>query len=114
MSTGTLAELGTTGLEILLGGGGNEQETGLVHQVFGIGTNVGVMLPFERSQESEADHIGLDLMAMAGYNPEEAIGFWERMAAESLNHSPEFLSTPPTRIEQIKASLPDALKLYKP
>jgi len=117
MSTGTLTELGATGLEILLGGGGTEQERGVIHQAFGIGTNVGVMLPFERSQESEADHIGLDLMAMAGYNPEEAIPFWQRMAAESKDHPPEFLSTHPTdqrRIEQIKAWLPDARKLYNP
>lgn len=117
MSTGTLAQLGASSLEILLGGGGNEQERGLIHQAFGIGTNVGVMLPFERSQESEADHIGLDLMAMAGYNPEGAIPFWERMAAESKNHSPEFLSTHPAdqrRIDQIRLWLPDAMKLYKP
>jgi predicted Zn-dependent protease len=96
ISTGTLAQLGATGLEILLGRGGSEQDRGVIHQAFGIGTNVGVMLPFERSQESEADHIGLDLMAMAGYNPEEAIPFWQRMAAESKDYPPEFLSTHPT------------------
>ncbi|MBI1823892.1 MAG: M48 family metallopeptidase [Nitrospirae bacterium] len=117
MSRGQLAELGAAGLEILLGGSGNDQERGVIHQAFGIGTNVGVMLPFERSQESEADHIGLNLMAMAGYNPESAIPFWQRMSAENKNHSPEFLSTHPAdqkRIDQIKAWLPDALKLYRP
>lgn len=116
MSTGKLAELGATGLEILLGGGGNEQQKGVIHQAFGIGTQVGVMLPFERSQESEADHIGLDLMAMAGYNPEEAVPFWERMAAGSKDHPPEFLSTHPAderRIEQIKAWLPEAVREYR-
>jgi predicted Zn-dependent protease len=117
MSRGKIAELGATGLDILLGGSGNDQERGLIHQAFGIGTNVGVMLPFERSQESEADHIGLNLMAMAGYNPEEAIPFWQRMSAENKNHSPEFLSTHPAdqrRIDQIRIWLPDALTHYRP
>ena len=117
MSTGTLAEIGASGLEILLGGGENGQQRGVIHQAFGIGTNVGVILPFERSQESEADHIGLVLMATAGYNPEEAIPFWQRMAAESKNSPPEFLSTHPAdqrRIDQIKVWLPEALQLYHP
>ncbi|MBI1820657.1 MAG: M48 family metallopeptidase [Nitrospirae bacterium] len=117
MSTGVLAEIGAAGLEALLGGGGNPQQEAVLHQAFGIGTSVGVMLPFERSQESEADQIGLNLMAMAGYNPQEAIGFWERMAAESKNQTPEFLSTHPTdkkRIEEIKRWLPEAMKLYHP
>lgn len=117
MSRGKLAEFGATGLEILLGGSGNDQERGVIHQAFGIGTNVGVMLPFERSQESEADHIGLNLMALAGYNPEAAIPFWQRMSGENKNHSPEFLSTHPAdqkRIDQIRAWLPEALKNYRP
>ncbi len=117
MSTGMLAEIGATGLEVILGGGGSSEERKTVHQAFGIGTSLGVIMPFERSQESEADHIGLNLMAMAGYDPREASAFWQRMAAESKKQPPEFLSTHPTderRIDQIKKWLPEALKLYTP
>jgi predicted Zn-dependent protease len=117
MSTGMLAEIGAAGLEAILGGGESSEERKAVHQAFGIGTSLGVVIPFERSQESEADHIGLDLMAMAGYDPREASAFWQRMAAESKNQPPEFLSTHPTderRIDQIKKWLPEALKLYTP
>ncbi|MHB8482642.1 MAG: M48 family metallopeptidase [Nitrospiria bacterium] len=117
MSTGVLAQIGAIGLEAILGGSGNPQEEAALHQAFGIGTKVGVMMPFERSQESEADHIGLILMALAGYNPQEAVGFWQRMMSESKNQPPEFLSTHPTdqkRVEQIRAWLPEAMKLYHP
>lgn len=82
-------------------------------QYYGIGTNIGIMLPFSRSHESEADKIGLTLMSVAGYQPEEAISFWERM--NKLNEAgqapPEFLSTHPsheTRINQIKGLIPQA------
>ncbi|MFK5956567.1 MAG: M48 family metallopeptidase [Planctomycetota bacterium] len=82
----------------------------------GVGTNVGVMLPFSRSHESEADEIGLMLAANAGYNPEAAIGLWERMGAASSGAPPEFLSTHPspgTRIERLRALMPEANKLYQ-
>lgn len=76
------------------------------------GSQVGVMLPFSRSHESEADKIGLTLMAIAGYNPDQAIVFWQRMAAQSAGQSqPEFLSTHPsdaTRIANLKALVPEA------
>lgn len=89
---------------------------------------VGVSLPFNRKQESEADFVGLRLMAMAGYDPRQAVPFWERMAGcpkqwigklcfRSQNAIPEFLSTHPsdvTRINQIEAWLPDALRFYQP
>jgi predicted Zn-dependent protease len=81
-------------------------------EYYGIGSQVGVMLPFSRSHESEADKIGLALMAIAGYNVEEAVVFWERMAAKSSGKSqPEFMSTHPsdaTRIANLKALLPEA------
>ncbi|TDN38204.1 M48 family peptidase [Hymenobacter sp. UV11] len=75
------------------------------------------MLAFSRRQESEADHLGLIFMAMAGYNPEGAVPFWERMAAQSQGGTPEFLSDHPadaTRIADIKSLLPEAMKYYKP
>lgn len=89
---------------------------------------VGVSLPHNRRQESEADFIGLQLMAKAGYDPREAIGFWERMAGcprqmigrfcfRSNAAVPEFLSTHPsdvTRIKQIEAWIEDALQFYQP
>lgn len=87
-------------------------------QAFGVGANLGFMLPYSRKHESEADHIGLILMAMAGYDPREAIPFWERMAANSGGQKPpEILSTHPleeTRIAQIRNLLPEALQYYQP
>lgn len=84
---------------------------------YGAGTTVGAMLPFSRLQESEADKMGLIFMAMAGYNPNEAPAFWERMAANSGGGAPpEFLSTHPshgTRIADLKAQIPEAMKYYK-
>lgn len=83
--------------------------------VYGLGAQVGVMLPFSRKHESEADYLGLIFMAMAGYNPTEAIGFWERMSTGGAS-VPEFLSTHPsdqTRIQQIQKELPEAMRYYK-
>jgi len=90
----------------------------LFYQAFGIGTQVGVLLPFSRKQELEADRYGLIWTAMAGYNPREAIALWQRMEqASDGNRPPEFLSTHPTegrRIEEIQRYMPEALKYYKP
>jgi predicted Zn-dependent protease len=83
---------------------------------FGVGTQVGVLLPFSRLQESEADHLGLIFMAMAGYDPQEALDFWQRMSSAQNGQSPpEFLSDHPsdqTRIEKIKSEIPEAMKYY--
>lgn len=82
------------------------------NQYYGVGTTVGVMLPFSRSHESEADKIGLTLMAIAGYNPDEAAELWKRMKANSDgNAPPEFLSTHPsndTRIANLTKLAPQA------
>jgi len=83
---------------------------------YGIGTTVGLMLPYSRTHENEADRLGLIFMAMAGYNPEAAVSFWERMAADKEGAQvPEFLSTHPaseTRIQNIKNLLYEAMPYY--
>ena len=89
----------------------------LVSATLGAGAQVGVMLPWSRQQESEADHIGLILMAKAGYDPHAAVGLWQRMQEAAKGQRPsEWLSTHPaeaTRIEQIQGWLPEALQYYK-
>lgn len=88
----------------------------LLMMAYGIGANVGVLLPYSRQHESEADRIGLTLMAMAGYDPREAIPLWERMEALGGSRPPEFLSThpdPSSRIEDIRKYLPEALGRYQ-
>jgi predicted Zn-dependent protease len=77
---------------------------------------IGVELPFGRGQESEADHIGLILMAKAGYDPREAVSFWQRMSSGQGGGPPEFLSTHPsgeTRIQQLQEWMPEALSHYR-
>ncbi len=83
---------------------------------FGVGAKLGVMLPFSRSHESEADKMGLIFMAMAGYNPAEAVEFWKRMGQSGGQKPPEFLSTHPadaTRVRDLQRYLPKAIKYYK-
>ena len=90
----------------------------LVSAALGAGASVGVLLPWGRAQESEADHLGLILMAKAGYDPRAALDLWKRMAEASKGQRPpEFLSTHPseaTRIQQIEGWLPEALTYYRP
>ncbi len=77
---------------------------------------MGLLLPYSRLQESEADHIGLILMAKAGYNPRQAIPFWQRMNKKKGERPPEFLSThpsPETQIKDIQAEIPEAMKYYR-
>ncbi|HEX6791348.1 MAG TPA: M48 family metallopeptidase [Candidatus Krumholzibacteria bacterium] len=84
---------------------------------FGLGAQVGVLLPFSRTQESEADHLGLIFMAMAGYDPHVAVPFWQRMAEKGGGKPPEFLSTHPsdqTRINNLEKLMPEAMKYYRP
>ena len=116
MSQGLLQQLGGVALSVALK---DEPETtrGLFLTAYGVGSTVAVILPFSRTQESEADHLGLIFMAMAGYDPHEAPAFWERMSASSKGREPpEFLSTHPsndTRINDIKNWIPEAMKYYK-
>lgn len=86
-------------------------------QLYGIGAQTGVLLPNSRKQESEADRLGLIFMSIAGYNPDAAVSFWQRMASSKGEGSapPEFLSTHPSdqrRIADIQARLPEAKKFY--
>lgn len=85
---------------------------------FGLGASVGVLLPYSRLQENEADELGLTFMAMAGYDPRKSVDFWERMAKGKTGQAPpEFLSTHPsdqTRIQRIRSLIPKVMPYYKP
>ncbi|SFW60419.1 M48 family metallopeptidase [Chitinophaga sancti] len=96
----------------------NPQAQNIFLQSFGVGGNLG-LLAFSRQNELEADHLGVIFMAMAGYNPQEAIPFWQRMAAASASSSKpmELMSTHPSderRIAQLQNLMPEAMKYYKP
>ncbi len=96
----------------------NQKANSIFNNIFGPTAQVGVLLPNSRNQELEADHYGLIFAAMAGYNPREAIPFWQRMSnAGSGNKPPEFLSSHPSdekRIQRIQGYMNEALKYYKP
>ena len=116
MSQGLIALTGGVALSKALENKSKETQD-LFLAAYGVGAQVGVLLPYSRVQESEADHLGLIFMAMAGYDPRQAVSFWERMAAGSKGAPPEFLSTHPsdqTRIEKLKAEIPEAMTYYKP
>lgn len=114
MSQGLAAQAGGVALSVALSNKTPATQN-LFMQAYGVGTNVAAILPFSRLHESEADEMGLIFMAMAGYNPDEAVNFWQRMDKSSSGQAPpEFLSTHPshkTRIERLKKAIPKA-KLY--
>lgn len=115
MSEGLIQQLGGVALSVAL-----KDKPQLTQDLFltayGVGSTLGT-LAFSRTQESEADHLGLIFMAMAGYNPDAAVDFWQRMAEMNKGSKPpEFLSTHPsdqTRIDDIKNWLPEAMKYYR-
>ena len=114
MSQGLLTQLGGMALEAALNKK-PEQTKALFMSAYGLGSTVGLLLPYSRLQESEADHIGLIFMAMAGYDPHGALDFWKRMAADKSGGTPEFLSTHPsdeTRIKNIESLIPEAMQYY--
>jgi predicted Zn-dependent protease len=118
LSQGRLAQAGGLALGVglaALGAGSGASQVAM--QGYGMGTTLGVLLPYSRIQESEADRIGLILMAKAGYDPQAAVQFWERFAAGKKDKAqlPQFLSTHPsdaTRINSIRALLPEARGYY--
>ena len=115
MSQGLMAQLGGVALAVAVHDK-PEQTQQLWMNAFGAGAQLGVLLPFSRLQESEADQLGLIFMSMAGYNPNHAVSFWRRMSEMKGGQTPpEFLSTHPSdrkRITQIEKLLPEALKYY--
>ncbi|TAJ90157.1 M48 family peptidase [bacterium] len=115
MSQGQIVQILGVGLSAALGS--NPQLANTVMQAYGITAGLGYILPFSRSQESEADHVGLILMAKAGYDPNASLEVWERMERKERDAPPEYLSTHPsyeTRTQQLKSWIPEAMKFYQP
>ena len=116
MSQAMVQQLGGMALEVALAQKPQETQD-LFLMSYGIGSEVGAILPWSRQQETEADQYGLIFTAMAGYDPQEAIPFWQRMSTTGGASPPEFLSTHPsneTRIRKLKQFMPEALKYYTP
>jgi predicted Zn-dependent protease len=117
MSQGMAQQLGNVALSVAVSSQPAATQN-LFMQAYGIGSQVGLLLPFSRKHELEADRFGLRWAAMAGYNPQEAIPLWQRMEQMSNGQKPpEFLSTHPAegrRIEELQKYMPEALKYYKP
>jgi predicted Zn-dependent protease len=115
MSQSLLAQFGAIGLSVALAGNPGVTSD-IFMQAYGVGAQVGFLLPYSRIQESEADHIGLILMAQAGYDPRGAVVLWQRMNAKGGARPPEFLSThpaPDSRIRNIESLIPEAMQVYK-
>ena len=114
MSQAMVQQMGGMALEVALAQ--KPQETrDLFMATYGIGSEVGAILPWSRHQETEADQYGLIFSAMAGYDPREAIPFWQRMSSAGGASPPEFLSTHPsdeTRLRKLNQFIPEALKYY--
>jgi predicted Zn-dependent protease len=117
MSQLLLAETGSIALDVALANK-PDQTRALFGTAYGAGTQLGVLLPFSRLHETEADELGMIFMAMAGYDPRKAPEVWQRMIQIKTGPKPpEFLSTHPAdnnRIEALKKFIPEALKYYKP
>jgi len=111
VSASVLQEIGAAGVSIV-GSGQSKESQALLMTAYGVGSSLFGTLPFSRKHESEADHYGLILMAIAGYDPEASVPFWQRMAAMG-GGTPQFLSTHPsdaTRVKQLRESIPAAKK----
>jgi predicted Zn-dependent protease len=112
VSQGMFQQAGAKG--VAMAAGAKYREMALM--AYGIGSNIGVMLPYSRTHEYEADHIGIMLMAKAGYDPRYAISFWQKFSkASETNAFTEYLSTHPMgghRVTELKKLLPQAMKFY--
>jgi predicted Zn-dependent protease len=114
MSQAMVQQMGGMALEVALAQKPQETQD-LFMTTYGIGSQLGAMLPWSRQQETEADKYGLIFSAMAGYDPREAIPFWQRMSEAGGGNPPEFLSTHPsdeTRLRKLKQFMPEALKYF--
>ncbi len=114
MSQQVLAQYGASAIGIFTSGKSAATQQ-IAQQVYGLGAQYGVMQPFSRKHESEADKMGLVLMTIAGYNPDVAVTFWQKMQASSSSSVPEFMSSHPsheTRIADIRKWLPEVKKQY--
>jgi predicted Zn-dependent protease len=114
MSQAMVQQLGGMALEVALAQKPQETQN-LFMTAYGIGSEVGAILPWSRQQETEADQYGLIFSAIAGYDPREALPFWQRMAAAGGGSPPEFLSTHPsdaTRLRKMEQFIPEAMKYY--
>lgn len=114
MSQALVQQMGGMALEVALAQKPQETQD-LFMATYGIGSQLGAMLPWSRQQETEADQYGLIFSAMAGYDPREAIPFWKRMSEAAGGSPPEFLSTHPsdeTRLRKLNQFIPEALKYY--
>jgi predicted Zn-dependent protease len=116
MSQELLAQLG--GMALSEAVAKKPKETQQIYMTaFGLGAEYGALLPFSRLQENEADHLGLIFMAMAGYDPHEALFLWQRMSQSNSGQAlPEFMSTHPsdaTRIAKIEQEMPEAMQYYR-
>jgi predicted Zn-dependent protease len=115
MSQELMAQAGGEALSVAMSNK-SAQTQGIFNTVYGVGSQLGT-LSYSRKHESEADRMGLIFMALAGYNPNEAIAFWQRMSAKGGEKPPVFMSSHPsdaTRVQQIKEWMPEAMKYYKP
>jgi len=114
-SAGIASQVGMIAAAVVLGAS-NTDNSGLALAALGVGLQVGVLMPYGRSHESEADGIGLDLMAKAGFDPRGSVQLWENMSEEGGSQPPEFLSTHPsheTRIDDLNAGMTNALQTYE-
>lgn len=115
MSQGLIANMGGMALSKALEEK-PEETRNLWMTAYGVGAQFGVLLPYSRLHENEADHLGLIFMALAGYDPAQAVVFWQRMSSGKNQSIPEFMSTHPadeTRIKNLQALLPEAMQYYR-
>lgn len=114
MSAATATQVGVTALQILIGGESRDRQQTMA--LLGLGAQVGILLPYGRSQESEADLLGLEYMARAGFDPRASVDLWQNMGGQGGGQPPEFLSTHPsheTRIDDLQAKMPEALERHE-